>query len=324
MHNKYDREREDEQRRWRDEREPPHLYADDEERYGARGQARGGRFGDASARTDYHPRASYPREWRSERELRGLGQGGREAPLRRDHSNEREVAEYRYWSGRDDADYRPSYERQHLEEEPLTERAHAEGDPYRGRYGSPGGLRDPSRGGLYGYGDPSQAEPRQMGAREPGGGRWASDPGAAWRESDRRRAFSPNEGAERYRQLGGHAGKGPKGYVRSDERIREDVCDRLSDDDEVDASEISVSVNAGEVLLEGTVIDRHSKHRAEDIAEAVSGVRDVSNHLRTRKNIVQELGDKILGGREHEHHGHSGSGTRNSPSGFAPTSSQGH
>jgi hypothetical protein len=121
-----------------------------------------------------------------------------------------------------------------------------------------------------------------------------------------------------------HVGKGPKGYTRSDERIREDVCDRLSDDDEVDASEISVTVKGGEVTLEGTVTDRHSKHRAEDIAESVSGVRDVSNRLRTRKNLLQELGDKLTGDDEAEHHGHSGSGTRNSPSGTPATSQRSH
>jgi hypothetical protein len=92
----------------------------------------------------------------------------------------------------------------------------------------------------------------------------------------------------------------------------------------VDASEISVSVKEGEVVLEGTVADRYLKHRAEDIVESVSGVRDVENHLRTRKNFIQELGDKLTGDDELEHHGHSGSGTRNSPSAPAPRSSRAH
>ena len=58
---------------------------------------------------------------------------------------------------------------------------------------------------------------------------------------------------------GGNAGKGPRGYVRSDERIKEDVSDRLSMDDETDASDITVTVSQGEVTLEGTVPDRHSE-----------------------------------------------------------------
>lgn len=114
----------------------------------------------------------------------------------------------------------------------------------------------------------------------------------------------------------GFSGRGPKGYTRSDDRIREDVCDRLSYDDEVDASDISVSVKDGEVTLEGTVDDRYSKHRAEDIADAVHGVRDVHNKLKAKKGFVQEVGDRLLGREEEHEGGHSGSGTRNNPNGL--------
>jgi hypothetical protein len=124
--------------------------------------------------------------------------------------------------------------------------------------------------------------------------------------------WGPQDKQDKTRNFGQY-GKGPKGYVRSDERIREDVCDRLSDDDELDASDITVNVTAGEVRLEGTVLDRHSKHRAEDVAEAVSGVRDVTNNLRTRKGFLQEIGDKLSGDDKSEHRGHSGSGTQTNP-----------
>jgi len=49
---------------------------------------------------------------------------------------------------------------------------------------------------------------------------------------------------------GRFAGRGPKGYERSDDRIREDVCDRLMDDPEVAASNLTVEVRGGEVILE--------------------------------------------------------------------------
>ncbi|HEX5101544.1 MAG TPA: BON domain-containing protein [Polyangiaceae bacterium] len=111
---------------------------------------------------------------------------------------------------------------------------------------------------------------------------------------------------------GGFSGKGPRGYTRSDERVREDVCDRLSWDDEVDASDIAVTVSEGEVTLEGSVPDRHSKRRAEDIAEDVMGVKDVHNRLKANKPLMKEVGDKLMG-RETEEHGHTGSGTRNQP-----------
>jgi hypothetical protein len=104
---------------------------------------------------------------------------------------------------------------------------------------------------------------------------------------------------------GAHFGKGPKGYQRSDERIREDVCDRLAQDDELDASDITVSTSGGEVTLEGSVPDRHSKHRAEDIVDAVSGVSDIHNRLKVDKGFLQELGDKVMG-RETNHSGNSG------------------
>lgn len=77
-----------------------------------------------------------------------------------------------------------------------------------------------------------------------------------------------------------HRGKGPKGYVRTDERIHEEICEYLSDDPRIDASEISVEVRGGVVTLEGSVRDRGQKHRTEDIAVGVSGVKDVHNGLR--------------------------------------------
>jgi hypothetical protein len=79
---------------------------------------------------------------------------------------------------------------------------------------------------------------------------------------------------------GEHRGRGPKNYTRSDARITEDVNDRLSDDSWLDASEIEVKVEAGEVTLSGTVQSREDKRRAEDLAEQVGGVRHVQNSLR--------------------------------------------
>lgn len=79
----------------------------------------------------------------------------------------------------------------------------------------------------------------------------------------------------------GHArGKGPKGYTRSDERIREEICDCLTDDEHLDASNIEIAVLKGEVTLSGTVDSRHAKRHAEDLAEEISGVRHVQNNIR--------------------------------------------
>ena len=84
-----------------------------------------------------------------------------------------------------------------------------------------------------------------------------------------------------------YRGRGPKGYRRSDDRIKEDVNDRLSEG-YLDATEVDVSVSGGEVVLSGTVDRRADKLRAEAIAENVSGVLNVENRLRVRDR--QQLG----------------------------------
>ncbi|MCL2777783.1 MAG: BON domain-containing protein [Polyangiaceae bacterium] len=75
-------------------------------------------------------------------------------------------------------------------------------------------------------------------------------------------------------------GRGPKNYVRSDDRIREDVCERLSYHPYVDASDVEVVVRNGEVTLSGIVESWQSKRLAEDVTSDVFGVRDVQNTLR--------------------------------------------
>jgi hypothetical protein len=82
-------------------------------------------------------------------------------------------------------------------------------------------------------------------------------------------------------------------------------------DDDVDASEIEVRVEKGEVTLVGTVQTRSMKHQAEDLAEAVPGVSDVHNQLRVMKGMLNELKDKITGKEDQGHYANSG--TRDKP-----------
>lgn len=83
-------------------------------------------------------------------------------------------------------------------------------------------------------------------------------------------------------QSGLHRGKGPKGYQRSDERLKEMICERLREDPDIDPSEVTISVQGGRVTLEGTVDSRHSKNAIEDVAEQF-GVQDVQNNLRVQR-----------------------------------------
>jgi hypothetical protein len=171
--------------------------------------------------------------------------------------------------------------------------------------------------------------------REPYGQVWSGREG--WRDSEQQErgrfdglyapssfAWSADNG--RYNQYdrnaasgrGGYAGRGPKGYTRTDDRIREDVCERLSWNDEVDATDISVRVADGEVTLEGSVETRHMKRLAEDLAEDVLGVTDVHNTIRVKKPILTELKEKITGEAQHEHYANTGTRTTRTFDGPGP------
>jgi hypothetical protein len=83
-------------------------------------------------------------------------------------------------------------------------------------------------------------------------------------------------------------GKGPKSYKRSDQRIEEDVNDILTDEGALDASNLEVKVVDGEVILTGTVSNRREKRLAEDIAESVSGVKNVQNQIRVSRMLSDD------------------------------------
>lgn len=78
--------------------------------------------------------------------------------------------------------------------------------------------------------------------------------------------------------------RSPKGYTRSDDRIREDVCDRLGTLSGVDPSEVEVSVRDGEVTITGTVRERWQKHQIENAADAISGVKEIHNQIRVKQH----------------------------------------
>lgn len=79
---------------------------------------------------------------------------------------------------------------------------------------------------------------------------------------------------------GPFTGMGPSGYHRSDDRIFEDVCERLTMHGQIDPSDVEIEVENGEVVLKGSVDDRHTKRIIEDVAYSVSGVTEVQNNLR--------------------------------------------
>ncbi|WP_159017184.1 BON domain-containing protein [Cognatiluteimonas profundi] len=166
----------------------------------------------------------------------------------------------------------------------------------------------------YPYGEPPERS--QLGGRQPTAQQW--DSAQQWHAPNEERhgeqAVAQHYGQQYGQQLYGqqglgqqygqqgytpgmrssHRGLGPKNYSRPDERIREDINERLTDADDIDARGLMVEVSNGVATLTGTVEQRWMKHRAEDIAEACSGVRDVHNQIRVQQ---QDSAGTTLGSR---------------------------
>ncbi|GAA5234920.1 BON domain-containing protein [Verticiella sediminum] len=132
--------------------------------------------------------------------------------------------------------------------------------------------------------DPEPYRPERMyghDAGEPvGKGGWEpAGPQSQFGGADDAGAYAPHRGgwSRGQRTL-------PKGYERSDERIREDVCEHLSRAYRLDVSDVSVAVADGVVTLDGTVPVRGMKHAIEDIADDCVGVKDVENRIKVRRS----------------------------------------
>jgi hypothetical protein len=76
-----------------------------------------------------------------------------------------------------------------------------------------------------------------------------------------------------------HRGRGPKGYQRSDELLKEIICEILTDDSLIDARNIEVEVASCEVTLRGAVEERQQKYAIEDRIADVAGVTEIHNYL---------------------------------------------
>lgn len=127
--------------------------------------------------------------------------------------------------------------------------------------------------GSYGFGGEGRHQPGDL-----------PDSGAAAASGRWERAYR-EQGRASYR------GRGPRGYVRSDERILEDVHERLCDDPIVDATDIEVHCDQGHVVLSGRVPMRWMKHRAEDIVDSLPGVKDIDNRIRVSAEEPVAQGD---------------------------------
>ena len=133
------------------------------------------------------------------------------------------------------------------------------GTGYPGR-GGPGFT-----GGYYGFGGGSLEPDWRAGRRHPLAGERSREPEPDWRRDMPR--YPP----------------GPKGYQRSDERLREDISERLMEARYIDSSDVTVEVSGAKVVLEGTVPERRMKHAIEDLVDACPGVQDIENRIRVKR-----------------------------------------
>jgi hypothetical protein len=176
---------------------------------------------------------------------------------------------------------------------------------------SPGGGHGVRhKGGDSGYADVSDLG---RGGGHAGGGGSGIDYGAAMNRGNQ--DFARDRGGE------SPSFAGPKNDARSDERIREDLCDRLqhlASRGHLDPSDIEVTVRDGEVTLDGTVPQRDWKHRAEDLAEAVIGVKGVENRIRVLRGEGSSAAPD-----EPAKSARDGDGDARSPSGSSPRSGAG-
>ena len=165
--------------------------------------------------------------------------------------------------------------------DPGTRGWEPEGERWRSGDVYGGGI---SGGGMYGrYREGSSGNRPDYGERWRGGDSWGEGRRMGGQSMGRGQSMGGGLwGQERESTSGGFAGRGPKGYKRSDERIKEEICEEMTRDPDLDASEIEIRVQDGEITLTGAVRDRHAKRLAEDISESASGVKEVNNQLRVR------------------------------------------
>jgi len=259
---------------------------------------------------------------REERRSRG------EQDYRQEGDGEREFNQGNYGREGNRGDYgREGYQSNYGRE------GYQEGSYGRGDYGQGGYYQSEGERGSYGRGDYGQGRYGESGYRRGGygrgnfgqesyggsryGGQSGMNRGQGWQSGEQdwgtgqqgwgrgQQGSSQRGSGWTYTEIwlipGPQTGRGPQGYTRSDDRIKEDVCERLTQHGQLDASGIEVQVNNGEVTLSGSVNDRQAKRMAEDTLDSVSGVKEVHNQLRVKQGgqeMQQQSGQETQKGKQ--------------------------
>jgi len=79
--------------------------------------------------------------------------------------------------------------------------------------------------------------------------------------------------------MAAYAGKGPKGWTMADDRLIDEVSERLMQDRLLDARGVEVAADAGTVTLSGHVAAASDMALAAMLVRGTPGVRGVVNRL---------------------------------------------
>jgi hypothetical protein len=148
------------------------------------------------------------------------------------------------------------------------------------------------------YGQPQYGQPQGQRYGQPSGSQYGQSHGPQY-DSRYGQQFRQQPYGEAHTR---RFTTGPKGYQRSDERLKEDISERLMESHHIDSSDVSLEVRGAKVVLDGTVPSRHMKHAIEDLVDACPGVQDIDNRVRVANPMMRQ-------GQSGQSQGLTGSGT---------------
>ncbi len=90
-----------------------------------------------------------------------------------------------------------------------------------------------------------------------------------------------------------HRGKGPKNYIRQDVHIKDDVNQALTESHSVDATDVEVMVEDGNVILSGTVDSRLARRNAESAVDYISGIRNIENRIHIKSQTDRDVRSEV-------------------------------
>ena len=131
--------------------------------------------------------------------------------------------------------------------------------------------------------DNNQSYKDSLGGRDEFGGRIRSDYNVG-QNDEKLDELTDREYTPLWRMPGPFTGSGPRRPQRSDEQIKDETCQRLTRHGQVDARDIEVRVEGGEITLQGEIDSLRAKRLAEAAVEGIRGVQDIHNRLRVRRS----------------------------------------